>query len=89
LEQPQFHREVPAGAYGRLLVADTGRGIAPELKARLFEPFFTAKTGSPGLGLTTVFGIVVSNGGYIDVRSEPGRGMEVEVFFAQVPEAET
>jgi signal transduction histidine kinase len=84
LEQPQFQREVPPGRYGRILVADTGRGIPPEVKGRLFEPFFTTKDGPQGLGLATVYGMVASNGGYIDVRSEPGRGTEVEVFFPQV-----
>jgi len=64
-------------------IADTGSGIPEEALERVFEPFFTTKRrgrGS-GLGLFVTRGIVVEQGGTIDVRSEPGRGAEFVLHF--------
>jgi two-component system sensor histidine kinase HydH len=57
-----------------IAVADTGRGIAPEERGRVFEPFFSKKPGGTGLGLTIVRRIVAAHGGHIDIQSQPGRG---------------
>jgi signal transduction histidine kinase len=57
-----------------IAVADTGRGIAPEERGRVFEPFFSKKPGGTGLGLTIVRRIVAAHGGNIDIQSEPGQG---------------
>ena len=57
-----------------IAVADTGRGIPPEERGRVFEPFFSKKPGGTGLGLTIVRRIVAAHGGHIDIQSEPGQG---------------
>jgi signal transduction histidine kinase/ActR/RegA family two-component response regulator len=62
---------------GRLIVsiADTGTGMAPEVKTRMFDPFFTTKgKAGTGMGLAVSFGIIRRHDGLIDVDSEPGRG---------------
>ncbi len=75
-----------AGSYARLVVRDSGPGIAPDIQSRIFEPFFTTKgvgEGS-GLGLSVVHGIVTSHGGAIRVESPPGRGACFSVYFPRL-----
>jgi PAS domain S-box-containing protein len=62
-----------------LSVSDTGRGIAPELRTRVFDPFVTTKGAGTGLGLSIVHTIVTSFGGTIDVESELGHGSTFRV----------
>ena len=69
-------------AHVRLTIADTGTGILPDIRARIFKPFFTTKPGAIGLGLSTVRDIVVSlSGGGIKVESELGRGTTFEIVL--------
>lgn len=81
---------LPAGRYVCLSVADDGEGIDPHSLHRIFEPFFTTKPPGEGtgLGLSVVHGIVTTHRGAIDVRSQPGQGTCIEVYFplAQVSE---
>jgi CheY-like chemotaxis protein len=76
---------VQPGASGEVVaeVRDTGPGMTPEVRARVFEPFDTTKpVGSgTGLGLAICHGIVASCGGRIDVESEPGRGSAFRVVL--------
>ncbi|MBV9950115.1 MAG: hybrid sensor histidine kinase/response regulator, partial [Myxococcales bacterium] len=67
-------------------VADTGCGIAPEHRERLFTPFFTTKPvgQGTGLGLSICAKIVRSLGGTIEVESEPGRGTVMRVVLPSV-----
>jgi PAS domain S-box-containing protein len=77
------HAGARAGAFVRLTVTDTGRGIPPEISERIFDPFFTTKgigEGS-GLGLSTALGIVKSHGGFIALKSAPGEGAAFSVFL--------
>jgi len=57
-----------------LSVADTGAGLEPEVRARLFEPYFSTKSSGTGLGLAIVRRSVEAHGGTIEVASTPGRG---------------
>ncbi|HSW27856.1 MAG TPA: PAS domain S-box protein [Longimicrobiales bacterium] len=77
------------GKYVRLMVADTGTGIAPENLERIFEPFFTTKEvgRGTGLGLCTVLGIVRGHGGFLRVDSHVGRGSAFEVYLPVTHEA--
>ena len=89
LERPLKVRsgEVPSGQHVRILVKDTGHGIAPEVIDRIFEPFFTTKPAGrgTGLGLALVHSVVMEHKGCIDVESELGRGT---AFTVWIPQAE-
>lgn len=63
-------------------IQDTGEGIPEEDIIKIFDPFFSTKTSGVGLGLSTCYGIIVSHGGTIGVRSERGNGT---VFTISLP----
>ena len=62
------------GELAEVTVADTGRGIAPEHRGRIFQLFFTTRPGGSGIGLASAFRIVQLHNGSIDFDSEVGRG---------------
>ena len=75
----------------RLTIADSGVGIAPEIRDRVFEPWFTTKPPGrgTGLGLSITRSVVMELGGRIEVDSEPGRGTTVAVMLpAMAPDEE-
>jgi PAS domain S-box-containing protein len=68
------------GEHVRAVVTDDGTGMAPEVEARLFEPFFTTRPGRGiGLGLPIASSIVQRHGGAIAIATVPGRGTTVAV----------
>jgi PAS domain S-box-containing protein len=73
----------PPGDYARITIRDTGVGIAPQLLGRIFDPFFTTKEpgrGS-GLGLSMVYGMASSAGGFVQVESEVGLGSAFSIYL--------
>jgi PAS domain S-box-containing protein len=79
-----------AGGWVTLKVSDTGRGIPPEIRARLFDPYVTTKAPGQGggLGLAMVFGFVTQSGGRITVESEPGDGAAFTIYLPQAAASE-
>jgi two-component system cell cycle sensor histidine kinase/response regulator CckA len=67
--------------YVEILVADTGPGIAPEFRDRLFEPFVSTKETGTGLGLAVSYGIIQAHGGAIELVSEktPGACFRIQL----------
>jgi signal transduction histidine kinase len=78
-----LNTEAKPGPYVLFAVTDTGHGIPPEIRDRIFGPFFTTKEPAKGagLGLSTTLSIVKSHGGFIDVESEPGKGSTFQVYL--------
>jgi signal transduction histidine kinase len=74
------------GGSARLEVSDDGEGMAKEVVARVFDPFFTTRRPGEGtgLGLPICHSIVTAHGGTITASSEPGRGSTIRV---ELPEA--
>jgi len=70
-----------AGWYLKLMFQDTGSGMNEEIRAKIFEPYFTTKTTGSGLGLAVVYSIIIDHGGYIDVESAEGKGTLFRVYL--------
>jgi PAS domain S-box-containing protein len=81
---------IPPGRYEVLAIRDSGVGMTAEMRARIFEPFYTSKSlakGS-GLGLSSVLGIVEQSGGAIDVETEVGAGSCFRIYLPSAAGAE-
>lgn len=87
--QEAGQKNIAAGDYISLTVADTGCGMSPSVMAQIFEPHYSSKgTEGAGHGLATVKRLVHECGGSIFVESTPGRGSTFEVLLPLCPSAE-
>ncbi|MFA6414007.1 MAG: PAS domain S-box protein [Syntrophales bacterium] len=80
----QGYDDMREGDYAVLTISDTGKGIPDKDMGKIFEPFYTKKVmgrSGTGLGLAVVWGTVKDHNGYIDVRSEEGKGSTFVLYF--------
>jgi CheY-like chemotaxis protein len=75
----------PDHGYALLEVTDTGRGMSDQIRARIFEPFYTTKVGGRGLGLAAALGTVRGHHGALTVESREGLGSTFRVFLPCAP----
>lgn len=82
------HPDMIPGRYVLLTVADTGCGMAQDVKEHIFEPFYTTKAPGhgTGLGLAMVYGSIRHWGGAISCESEVGKGASFEILFPALDE---
>ncbi len=71
----------PRSGVVALEIADNGAGIEPRLRTRIFEPYFSTKTGGTGLGLAIVSSIITDHHGFIRVRDNQPRGSRFIIEF--------
>ena len=81
---------IQPGVYDSISITDTGVGMNERILERIFEPFFTTKgpDAGTGLGMAMVYGLMKQHRGLVHVRSEPGRGSQVDLYFPVATAAE-
>jgi len=76
---------IRGGKYVKIKIEDNGIGIPEEYLQKIFDPFFTTKQEGSGLGLSTTYSIIKKHDGYIDVKSDIGKGTS---FYIYIPASE-
>lgn len=84
LLEEKEHPTLQKGSYVRIAIGDHGNGIPQAMLPHLFDPFYSTKPGSRGLGLATSYSIVNRHGGSIDVQSEIGHGTVFTIYLPAV-----
>jgi len=74
-------RSAEDGRRAEIEIEDSGTGIDPAVKDRLFEPFFSTKTSGSGLGLALVKRIAEDHGGGVSLETAPGRGTRAVLWL--------
>jgi len=71
------------GRYARIIVSDTGTGMAEDIRNMVFQPFFTTKElgKGTGLGLSIVYGIIKQHNGFIDLKTRVNAGTSFEIYI--------
>jgi len=89
IAKPRSNPDAPGGRFVGLSIHDNGIGMKKEQVAKAFEPFFTTKISEDafGLGLPVAQSMAQSWGGWIDIRSRPGKGTRVRIFMAKSGES--
>jgi nitrogen-specific signal transduction histidine kinase len=64
-----------------VIIDDLGPGVPPEVRERVFEPYFTTKEGGTGLGLAMVYKVVAEHGGRIEIEDRPGGGGRFRIML--------
>lgn len=67
--------------YVRISIRDHGAGISPEIREKIFDPYFSTKEGKSGLGLATSYSIINKHAGHISVDSEPENGSAFNIYL--------
>jgi len=84
------HDWAKPGRYVQMSITDSGCGMDPETRSKIFEPFYTTKGRwrGTGLGLATVYGIVQQHDGMIQVHSKIGKGSRFDVYLPVIEQTE-
>lgn len=76
---------VPKGEYVKLTVSDNGCGISDEIVQKILDPFFSTKTSDKkrgsGLGLSVVDAVIKDHNGFLDLKTQPGKGTSFYIYF--------
>jgi signal transduction histidine kinase/CheY-like chemotaxis protein/ABC-type uncharacterized transport system substrate-binding protein len=78
---PEDNLPISNGRYVHILVKDQGAGIRNDILPKIFDPYFTTKKKGSGLGLASVYSIIMKHDGYVGVESVPGSGSTFHFYL--------